>query len=105
MTDIAYYDIKSELRKNRLTNLKQLRIEQTKSLQKAISQRGKEDSAILKDILTKNNSIINNETDDIQRIISHLIRLLNITKDITTHTNQDVLDITREIAQLKTRLP
>jgi hypothetical protein len=105
MTDIAYYDIKSELRKNRLTNLKQLRIEQTKSLQKAISQRGKEENAILKDILTKNNSIINNETDDIQRIISHLIQLLNITKDITTHTNQDVLDITREIAQLKTRLP
>lgn len=105
MTDIAYYDIKSELRKNRLTKLKQLRIDQTKSLQKAIPQRGKEDSVILKDILTKNNSIINNETDDIQRIISHLIQLLNITKDITSHTNQDVLDITREITQLKTRLP
>jgi len=105
MTDIAYYDIKSELRKNRLTKLKQLRIEQTKSLQKAISQRGKEDSVILKDILTKNNSIVNNETDDIHRIISHLSQLINITKDIAGNTNQDVLDITREIVQLKTRLP
>lgn len=105
MSDIAYYDIKSELRKNRLTKLKDLRVEQTKSLQKAISQRGKEDSNILNDILTKNKNIINNETEDVQRIISHLSQLLNITKDITNHTTQDVLDITREIVQLKTRLP
>jgi CRISPR/Cas system-associated endoribonuclease Cas2 len=56
MTEIAYYDIKSEMRKNRLTKLKQIRVEQTKSLQKAISQRGKEDNDTLKDILTKNNN-------------------------------------------------
>lgn len=105
MTDIAFYDIKSELRNNRLTKLKQLRIEQTKSLQKTILQRGKENSAVLNDILTKNKDSINTETEGIQCIINHLTQLLNITKDINGHTNQDVLDITREIVQLKTRLP
>ena len=105
MSDIAFYDIKSDLRKNRLTKLKQLRINQTKSLQKAITQRGKEDSNILIDILRKNNAIIDRETDDIHRIIFHLYQLINITTGITNHTNQDVLDMTREIVQLKTRLP
>jgi CRISPR/Cas system-associated endoribonuclease Cas2 len=100
MSDIAYYDIKREMRMNRLSELKQLRNEQIHSLQKSIKERGDDNSEILKDILKKNKDIINKEKDDIHKIISHLNYLITNTKN----TNQHLNDMKNEIQILTTRL-
>ena len=47
MSEIAYYDIKRGMRSKRLEELKRLRIEQSRSLQKSIKERGYENSDIL----------------------------------------------------------
>lgn len=104
MSDIAYYDIKDELRNKRLHELKQLRIQQARSLQKSIKERGYENSDILKGLLKKNNDDINKEKDDIQRIISHLNYLITNTKDLTNNINNNLIDMTNEIQILTTRL-
>ena len=82
MTDVAYEDIKNSLRSKRVTELKELRKKQNHSLQKSIKERGDDNSEILKDLLRKNNDIINKERDNIEKIISHLNYLLTTTKDI-----------------------
>ena len=102
MSDIAYNDIKRELRSSRLSELKQLRNKQIHSLQKSIRERGENNSEILTGILTKNIDIINTEKNDIQRIISHLNYLITNTKDVTNH---HLNDMTNEIQLLTTRLP
>jgi hypothetical protein len=99
MTDIAYEDIKRELRSKRLTELKEMRKKQSRSLQKSIKERGHENTDVLKELLRKNNDIINKERDNIQRIISHLKYLLTITNDINKN------EIINEIQILTTRLP
>ena len=58
MTDIAYEDIKRDLRSKRLTELKKMRITQNHSLKKSIRERGNENSEILMELLRKNNDII-----------------------------------------------
>jgi hypothetical protein len=103
MTDVAYEDIKKSLRSKRVTELKELRKKQNHSLQKSIKERGDENSEILKDLLRKNNDIINKERDDIEKIISHLNYLLTTTKDI--NKNEFTNDLTNEIQILTTRLP
>ena len=103
MTDIAYEDIKRDLRSKRLTELKKMRITQNHSLKKSIRERGNENSEILMELLRKNNDIIDKENEDIQRIISHLTYLLNTTKDI--NKNELTSDLTNEIHILTTRLP
>jgi hypothetical protein len=105
MSDIAYYDIKRGLRRNRLEELKKLRIEQSKSLQKSIKERGYKNSNILTHLLEKNEGILNKERDDIQRIISHLKYLITNTKDIADNTNNNLLHMSNEIQMLTTRLP
>jgi CRISPR/Cas system-associated endoribonuclease Cas2 len=102
MSDIAYYDIKEEARRRRLSDLKQLRNNQSRSLQKSIRERGDENSDLLKDLLKKNNDIINKESDDIQRIITHLNYLITITNDDPKH---HLSDMSNEIQILTTRLP
>jgi cell division septum initiation protein DivIVA len=104
MSDIAYYDIKNEMRSKRLAELKQLRVEQSRSLQKSIKERGYENSNILKDLLKKNNHIINKEREDVQRIISHLKYLVTNTKDITSNIKHNLTDMENEIQILTTRL-
>jgi hypothetical protein len=104
MSDIAYYDIKSELRNKRLHELKQLRIQQSRSLQKSIKERGYENSDILKGLLKKNKDDINKEKEDIQRIISHLNYLITNTKDLTNNINNNLVDMSNEIQILTTRL-
>ena len=103
MTDVAYEDIKNSLRSKRVTELKELRKKQNHSLQKSIKERGDDNSEILKDLLRKNNDIINKERDDIEKIISHLNYLLTTTKDI--NKNEFTNDLTNEIQILTTRLP
>jgi len=103
MTDVAYEDIKKSLRSKRVTELKELRKKQNHSLQKSIKERGDDNSEILKDLLRKNNDIINKERDDIEKIISHLNYLLTTTKDI--NKNEFTNDLTNEIQILTTRLP
>ena len=103
MTDIAYQDIKRDLRSKRLTELKKMRITQNHSLKKSIRERGNENSEILMELLRKNNDIIDKEKDDIQRIISHLTYLLNTTKDI--NKSELTNELTNEIHILTTRLP
>lgn len=103
MTDIAYEDIKKGLRSKRLTELKELRKSQNHSLRKSINKRGDENSEVLKELLRKNNDIINKENDDIQRIISHLNYLLTTTNDV--NNNPFTKELTNEIQILTTRLP
>jgi hypothetical protein len=103
MTDIAYEDIKKSLRSKRLTELKGLRKSQNHSLQKSINKRGDENSEVLKELLRKNNDIINKENEDIQRIISHLNYLLTTTNDV--NNNHFTKELTDEIQILTTRLP
>ena len=103
MTDIAYDDIKKSLRSKRLIELKELRKSQKHSLQKSINKRGDENSEVLKELLRKNNDIINKENDDIQRIISHLNYLLTTTKDV--NNKHFTKELTNEIQILTTRLP
>jgi DNA-binding transcriptional regulator GbsR (MarR family) len=103
MTDIAYQDIKKGLRSKRLTELKELRKNKNQSLQKSIKERGDENSEVLKELLRKNNDIIDKETEDIQRIISHLNYLLTTTKDI--NKNDFTNELTNEIQILTIRLP
>jgi hypothetical protein len=104
MSEIAYYDIKRELRSKRLDELKRLRIEQSRSLQKSIKERGYENSDTLKSLLKKNNDVIDKERDDVQQIISHLKYLLTNTKGITNNINNNLTDIENEIQILTTRL-
>ena len=104
MSEIAYYDIKRGLRSKRLEELKQLRIEQSRSLQKSIKERGYENSDTLKSLLKKNNDVIDKERDDVQQIISHLKYLLTNTKGITNNINNNLTDIENEIQILTTRL-
>jgi hypothetical protein len=104
MSEIAYYDIKRELRSKRLEDLKRLRIEQSRSLQKSIKERGYENSDTLKSLLKKNNDIIDKERDDVQQIISHLKYLVTNTKGITNNINNHLTDIENEIQILTTRL-
>jgi hypothetical protein len=104
MSDIAYYDIKNELRNKRLDELKRLRIEQNKSLQKSIKERGYKNSDTLRYLLEKNKGIINKENEDIQRIISHLKYLIENTKDNTNNINNNLIDMSKEIQILTTRL-
>ena len=98
MSDIAYYDIKSDLRKKRLEELKQLRIEQNKSLQKSIKERGYENSDTLKYLLKKNNDIINKEKEDVRRIISHLKYLIANTKDNTDTMSNEIQILTTRLS-------
>ena len=106
MSDIAYYDIKENLRSKRLSELKQLRREQSHSLQKSIRERGDENSELLKDLLKKNKNIINKENEDIQQIITHLNYLITNTKNVVTNnTNHHLNDMANEIQILTTRLP
>ena len=106
MSDIAYYDIKEGLRRKRLSELKQLRNTHIHSLQKSIKERGEENSELLNDILKKNKDIVNKETENIQKIITHLNYLISNTKDIVTdNTRHHLSDMTNEIQILTTSLP
>jgi hypothetical protein len=101
MSDIAEYDIKTQLRKERLNKLKETKKGQIKTLSKAVKKRGIENSSVLTDLLKKTRDDLYKEKDEIFQIITHLQYLIKTLQDVPEDKkNIDIELITSEIQLL-----
>jgi seryl-tRNA synthetase len=101
MSDIAEYDIKTQLRKERLNKLKETKKERIKTLSKAVKKRGVENSEVLTDLLQKTRDDLYKEKDEIFQVISHLQYLMKTLQDFPEDKkNVDIQLINNEIYQL-----